>query len=214
MTLHHDPHQPDSFRSIRLNATSKPRLGFHHCNKYLTTMLSFGTFPRSQHRPSFITPYNPVEPIPTQDVKRWNFCKAKWELFAHLVESGIDTLLSPCTPDPNIAYTAFCQLPSQSAKKTIPHCSRQQYIPTWDDKCNNYYKEFVQAEDKQSADAKAADLMDYLNKNCNKRWKETVKELDFTHSSKKPGKLLTASLGAHLIQNKTQLQPTPLQSSR
>ena len=69
--------------------------------------------------------------------------------------------------------------------KTIPRGCRQQYIPTWEDECNDHYKEFVRAEDKQSADAKAADLMDHLKKNRNKRWEETIKEIDFTHSSRK-----------------------------
>ena len=94
-----------------------------------------------------------------------------------------------------IAYTAFCQLLSQSAKKTIPRGCRQQYSPTWDDECNHYYKEFVQAEDKQSADAKVADLMDYLNKNRNKRWEETVKGIDFTHSSRKAWKTFNRFTG-------------------
>ena len=101
------------------------------------------------------------------------------------MESEVDTLPSPCTPDPNIAYTAFCQRLSQSAKKTIPRGCRELYIPTWDDECNHHYKEFVQAEDKQSADAKSTDLMDHLNKNRNKRWEETVEGIDFTQSSRK-----------------------------
>ena len=95
----------------------------------------------------------------------------------------------------------------------MPRGCHLQYIPTWDDECNKYYKEFVQAEDKPSTDAKAADLIDYLNKNHNKRLEETVEGLDFTQSSRKDGKFLTASLGANLIQNNVKLQPTPLQSN-
>ena len=76
------------------------------------------------------------------------------------MESGVGTLPSPCTPDANIAYTVFCRLRCQSAKKTIPRGCRQQYIPISDDKCDHHYKEFLQAKDKESADAKAADLMD------------------------------------------------------
>ena len=167
VTLLHDPHQPDSFRSGKWNTTSNQDLAFASVTSILSQRLVLDPFLRSQHRPSFITPYNPSEPNPTKDVKRWNFRKAKCEQFAHLVESGIDTLPSPCN-------TAFCQLLSQSAMKTIPRGCRQQYIPTSEDECNNHYKEFVRAEDKQSADAKAADLMDHLKKNRNKRWEETV----------------------------------------
>ena len=117
VTLLHDPYQPDSFRSGRWNTTFNPDLAFANVTSTLSQRLVSDPFPRSQHRPSFIIPYKPVEPIPTKDVKRWNFRKAKWEQFAHLVKSGIDTLPSPCTPDPNIAYTAFCQLfPNQQRK--------------------------------------------------------------------------------------------------
>ena len=191
VTLLHDPHQPHSFRSGRWNTTSNRELAFANVTSTLPQSLVLDPFPRSQHRPSFITPHNPVEPIPTKDVKRWNFRKAKWEQFAHLVESGIDTLPSSCTPGPNIAYTTICQLLSQSAKKTIPRGCRQQYIRTWYDECNNYYKEFDQAENKQSA----ADLMDYLNKNRKKRWEETVKGIDFIHSSRKAWKTFNRLTG-------------------
>ena len=95
------------------------------------------------------------------------------------------------TPDPNIACTTSCQLFSLSAKKPTLHGCRQQFIPTWDDECNNHCKEFVQAEDK-SADAKAADLMDHLN---NKRWEETVKGIGFTHSSRKAWKTFNRLTG-------------------
>ena len=90
---------------------------------------------------------------------------------------------------------SLLQLLSQSAKKTEPRGCRQQYIPTWNDECNHDYKEFVQTEDKQSTDAKAADLMDHLNKNCNKRWQEIVKEIDFTHSSRKAWKTFNRLTG-------------------
>ena len=117
MTLFHDPHQPDSFRSGRWNTTSNQDLAFVNVTSILPQRLVLDPFPRSQHRPSYITPYNPVEPNPTKDVKRWNFRKAKCEQFSHLVGSGIDTLPSPCNPNANIPYTAFCQLLSNQQRK-------------------------------------------------------------------------------------------------
>ena len=95
MTLLHNPHQPDSFRSGRWNTTPIPDLAFANVARTLPQRLVSNSFSKSQHRPSFIIPYNPVEPLPTKDVKRWNFRKTKWEQFAHLVKSGIDTLPSP-----------------------------------------------------------------------------------------------------------------------
>ena len=35
-------------------------------------------FPRSQHRPSLITPPRFARPVPSKPVKQWNFRKAKW----------------------------------------------------------------------------------------------------------------------------------------
>ena len=201
MTLLHDPHQPESFTSGRWNTTSNRDLAFANVTSTLPQRLVSDPFPRSQYRPSFITSYNPLEPIPTKTAKRWNFRNAKWEQFANLGESGFDTPPSRCTPDPNIAYTAFCQLLSQSAKKTIPRGCRQYYIPTWDDECNNYYKEFVQAEDKQSANAMTADLMNHLNKSRNKRWEEIVKGIDFTHSSRKAWKTFNHLTGCKSYPN-------------
>ena len=70
VTLLHDPHQSDSFRSGRWNTTSNPDLAFANVTITLPQCLVLDPFPRSQHRTSFITPYNLVEPIPTKDVKR------------------------------------------------------------------------------------------------------------------------------------------------
>ena len=135
VTLLHDPHQPDSFRSGRWNTTSNQDLAFVNVTSILPQRLVLHPFPRSQHRPSFITPYNPSEPNPTKDVKRWNFHKAKCEQFAHLVESGIDTLPSPCNPNANIPYTQSrnyhrcrrCGAPgfrSKGAPHGAPYCNK------------------------------------------------------------------------------------------
>ena len=80
-------------------------------------------------------------------------------------------------------------------KETIPRGFRQQYIPSWNDECNHHYKEFVQAENKQSANLKAAVLMNHLNKKRNKRMEETVKGIDFTYSSRKACKTFNRLIG-------------------
>ena len=76
VTLLHDPHQPDRFRSGRWNTTSNSDLAFANITSTLPQRIILDPFSRSQHRPSLITQYNPVEPIPTKDAKRWNFRKA------------------------------------------------------------------------------------------------------------------------------------------
>ena len=106
-------------------------------------------FPRSQHRPSLIIPTNPVEPIPTRAVKRWNFRQANWEQFTALVENGVNTPPLPTVQNVDAAYAAYCNLLTITAKQTIPRGIHQQYIPTWNEECDQHYNAFLQAEQKK-----------------------------------------------------------------
>ena len=139
---------------------------------------------RSQHRPSLITPDNPIKPIPTKPVKRWNFRKARWDQFTNLVDSGTDSLPPPTSSDPDLAYSAFCKLIIMAAEKAIPRGFRRRYIPNWDEECDIHYNEFLHAEPGDEAAAKALDLTDCLDKKRRERWEETVQGIDFTHSSR------------------------------
>ena len=53
-----DPKQPDSFHSGRWNTTSNPDLAFANLNGPSPHRTILDPFPRSQHRPSLITPDN------------------------------------------------------------------------------------------------------------------------------------------------------------
>ena len=85
-------------------------------------------FPTSQNRPSLIVPTNPVEPVPTRAVNRWNFCKANWEQYTALVENDVNALPLPTTQNVEAAYAAYCKLLAMPAKQTIPRGFHQQYI--------------------------------------------------------------------------------------
>ena len=55
MTLLHDLHQPDSFRSCTWNTTSNPDLAFANVTSTLPQRLVLDPFPRSQHRPTLLS---------------------------------------------------------------------------------------------------------------------------------------------------------------
>ena len=128
-------------------------------------------------------------------MKRWNFRKANWAHATNLVDSGIDTLPSPTSSDPDRAYSAFCKLITRAAKKAIPRGFRRRYIPNWDDECDIRYNEFLRAEPGDKASAKASQLTDCLDKKRRERWEETVQGIDFTHSSRKAWKTFNRLTG-------------------
>ena len=68
-----------SFYSGRWNTGTNPDLDFASVdpNSRLPDRRVLEKFPKSQHRPSFITPPRFVMAVPSMPVKRWNFRKAK-----------------------------------------------------------------------------------------------------------------------------------------
>ena len=65
-------------------------------------------FPRSQHRPSLITPPRFAMAVPSMPVKRWNFRKANWSHYIALTNKFAKTLLPPDSLDVDAAYQDFC----------------------------------------------------------------------------------------------------------
>ena len=65
-------------------------------------------FPRSQHRPSLITPPRFAMAVPSMAVKRRNFLKAKWSHYIALTNKFAKTLLPPDSLNVDVAYQDFC----------------------------------------------------------------------------------------------------------
>jgi len=72
--------------------------------------------PRSQHRPSLITPPRFKFPAHSDAVNRWNFRKADWKRFCLLTGESIMILPPPDTPDSERAYQDFCESLLSAAK--------------------------------------------------------------------------------------------------
>ena len=86
LTLLYNAKDAASFYSVRWNTGTNPNLAFASVgpNSRLPDRRVLDKFPRSQHRPSLITPQRFAMAVPSMPVKRWNFRKT----------NGVTTLLS------------------------------------------------------------------------------------------------------------------------
>ena len=118
-----------SFYSGRWNTGTNPDLAFASVgpNSRLPDRRVLDKFPRSQHRPSLITPPRFAMAVPSMPVKRWNFRKVKWSHYIALTNKFAKTLLPPDLLDVDAAYQDFCYIIKKAAKKTIPRGYRNNY---------------------------------------------------------------------------------------
>ena len=136
-----------SFYSGRWNTGTNLDLAFASKgpNSRLPDRRVLEKFPRSQHRPSLITPPRFTMAVPSMPVKQWNFRKAKWSHYIALTNKFAKTLLPPDSLDVDVAYQDFCNTIKKAAKKTIPRGYQNNYIPCWDAECESLYKSFLQS---------------------------------------------------------------------
>ena len=106
-----------SFYSGRWNTGTNPDLAFASVgpNSRLPDRRFLEKFPRSQHRPSLVTPPRFVMAVPSMPVKRWNFRKAKWSHYISLTNRFAKTLLLPDSLDVDAAYQDFCNTIKKAA---------------------------------------------------------------------------------------------------
>ena len=86
-----------SLYSGRWNTGTNPDLAFASVgpNSGLPDRRVLEKFPRSQHRPSLITPPRFAMAVPSMPIKRWNFRKANWSHYIALTNKCAKTLLPP-----------------------------------------------------------------------------------------------------------------------
>ena len=133
--------------------------------------------------------------VPSMPVKRWNFHKAKWSHYIALTNKFAKTLLPPDSLDVDAAYQDFCNTIKKAAKKTIPRGYRNNYIPCWDAECKSHYKTFLQSPQGDDSSLDAAALLAKLDRKRRDRWSETVRSIDFSHSSRKAWSILNNLTG-------------------
>ena len=108
-----------SFYSGRWNTGTNPDVVFASVgpNSRLPNRCVLEKFPRSQHRPSLITPPRFAMAMPSMPVKQWNFRKSKWSRYIALTNKFVKTLLPRDSLGVDAAYQDFCHIIKKAAKK-------------------------------------------------------------------------------------------------
>lgn len=138
-------------------------------------------FPHSQHRPIVLEVGHQIPITRSTPRPRWNFGKADWASFA----KDLDKYVRWIPPTPG-NYRRFTGAVIAVGKRHIPRCFRKEYIPGWTEDSDRLYKEFTESGDTEIAD----ELIESLNNGRLQKWRETVEEMDFIHSSRKAWSLL------------------------
>ena len=179
------------------NTGTNPDLAFASVgpNSCLPDRRVLNKFPRSQHRPSLITPPRFAMAVPSMPVKRWNFRKAKWSQYIALMNKFAKTLLPPDSLNVDAAYQDFCNTIKKAAKKTIPRGYRNNYISCSDTECESLYKTFLQSTQGNDSSLAATALLAKLDRKRRNRWFEAVQNIDFSHSSRNAWSILNNLTG-------------------
>ena len=141
LTLLYNPKEPDSFHSAHWNSCTNPDPSFASSteDQSSSTRRVLEKFPRSQHRPSLITPVPLVASTSSKPVRRWNFRKSDWNKFKLLTNKATRTLPPLDNTDLDTSYKAFCSMLTNAAKQSVPRGCQKNYIPCWDQDCQQLY---------------------------------------------------------------------------
>jgi len=128
--LFYDPKETASFSSYRWNVGTNPDLVFasFEQDRRLPDGRVLGKFPRSQHRPSLITPPRFKVPAHSDPLKRWNFCKADWKRLCLLTGESVEKLPPPGMLNIERVYQDFGESLLSAAKQCIPRGRRKNYV--------------------------------------------------------------------------------------
>ena len=138
-------------------------------------------FPRSQHRPSLITPPGLALFVSESPVGRWNFRKVNWSHYISLISKLARRLPSPDSPDVNQAYQDFCT----DTENFIPRGLRKNYTTYWDAVCETLCQDFLQSLDDNQYSRAATILLIRLDKKRKICGSEAIQSIGFLNSRKK-----------------------------
>ena len=161
----YSPKEAASFHSGRWKTDTNPDLAFASVDldSRLPDRRILGKFPRSQHRPSLISPPKLAHPKPSKPVKRWNFRKANWDHYSNLTNKPAKSIPPPESQNIDQVYQCFCKVISTAAKKCIPRGRRSNHIPCWDAECEDLYQHFLQSPGGPDSDRAATALLTRLD---------------------------------------------------
>lgn len=84
-----------------------------------------------------------------------------------------------------LTYKSFYNLTLKAASHSIPRGYRKHYVRCWDTTCSELAKRHDDALTPSEIKETATALIDYLDKRRERRWIETVENIDMKHSSRK-----------------------------
>ena len=147
LALFYNPKDSACLHSGRWNSGTNPDLAFASAesDNRLPDRHVLEKFPKSQHRPSLITPPRFALPMPSMPVKRWNFHEAKWRYHRALTNKFAKTLLPPDSPDVDQVYQDFCNIISSATKRPILRGRWNNHISCWNSECENLYRVFLRS---------------------------------------------------------------------
>jgi len=162
--LLYDPRKADIFSPHRWNVGTNPDLAFASFGQdsRLPDRRVLAKFPRSQHRPSLITPPRLKVTAHSDPVKRWKFRMADWKRFCLHTGESIERWPPPNTSNIEKAYQDFCKSEIRTAKHCIPRGRRKNYVPCWDKDCETLYRSFTRAPVGTDSDRAASSLLSQL----------------------------------------------------
>lgn len=200
MFLVHSSKDKRTFKSARWKTETNPDLCFVSKDSdgmpLPTSRHVLDHFPHTQHRPVVIEVGLQIPIIESIPFPRWNFSKANWQDFSADLDRNV-RWIPPCADN----YHRFAKIILSTAKKHIPRGTRKEYIPGWNETCEQLYADYMENGSTDVAD----ELIHSLDINRREKWLQTVKKLNFKQSSRKAWSLLK-KLGG----NSHSAQATPL----
>jgi len=192
-----NPKETPSFFSHQWNVDTNPELTFASFGQdsRLPDRRVLGKFPKSQHRPSLITPPKLKAPAHSDPVKRWNFRKADSKRFCLLTDEFVERLPPSDTSNIERAYQDFCESLLSAATQCIPRGRRKNYVPCWDKECETLYRSFIRAPVGTDSDRAASFLLSWLGQTKQEMWEEAVNSIDFSYSSRKAWRTINKLTG-------------------
>ena len=133
--------------------------------------------------------------VPSMPNKRWNFRKAKRSRYIALTNKFAKTLLPPDSLDVDAAYQDFCNTIKKAAKKTIHAGIEITIFRVGMQSVNPSIKTFLQSPLGDDSSLAATALLAKLDRKRWDRWSEAVRNIDFSHSSRKSWSILNNLTG-------------------
>ena len=198
LLLNH-PDDSHTFYSRRWHTTTTPDLGFATDDiAKRTTRTVQDQLAGSDHRPILLEVSLRTERVQAYFPPRWNFKRAKWSKFSHLLDTRVAGIMAKSNQIDR-TVKQFVKEMEEAAKQSIPRGSRKNYIPYWSEEIQALHEEVTAArteaekhpttENNITLKAKTAKFKKESIGATRKSWHEKTRDLNFDKSGRKLWKI-------------------------